>query len=124
MLNSMRDQASDNERKWHQLLEHLGQRIGKKPKDLNATLFLIGVQELGKGKRIYSREEKRDLIHIAICKVLSLSGYYRLEGYDEDGWPHWELVRRLPNADLQQQESWLRAHIIRYFEQETGFVSS
>lgn len=120
----MEEKDFNNEKKWHQLLEQLGRSIGKKPRDLNALLFLIGVQELGKGKRAYSREEKRDLIHIAICKVLSLSGYYRLEGYDEDGWPHWVLMHKLPYADLLQQEVWLRAHIIHYFEKETGLELS
>lgn len=94
--------------------------IGKKPKDLNGLLFLIGVQELGKGYQHFSKEEKQDLMHIAICKVLSLSGFYELEGTDEDGWPHWKLVKKLPHFDLLEQEKLLKMHIIDYFNQELG----
>ena len=58
-------------KKWSALLSLIEQNLGKKPKDLNGVLFLIGVQELGKGSKSFSKEEKQDLIHIAICKVLS-----------------------------------------------------
>ena len=108
----------DFERAWNSLLNSLEKVIGKKPKDLNSVLFLIGVQELGKGSRNFSKEEKQDLMHIAICKVLSLSGYYELEGLDEDGWPHWKIVKKLPNIDLLEQERLLKMHVIEYFEKE------
>jgi len=105
-------------RKWNSLLEKISTLVGKKPKDLNGVLFLIGVNELGKGKKIFTKEEKQDLIHIAICKVLSLSGYYQLEGHDQDGWPHWKMVKKLPHFDLLEQETLLKINIIDYFEQE------
>lgn len=108
----------DQERRWHRLLNKLGEVIGKKPADVNGVLFLIGVQELGQGKRIFSKEEKQDLMHIAICKVLSLSGFYELEGIDEQGWPHWKLVKKLPHFDLLEQEKVLKMHLIEYFENE------
>ena len=92
--------------------------IGKKPKDLNGVLFLIGVQELGHGTKIFTKEEKQDLMHIGICKVLSLSGYYTLEGLDKDGWPHWKLVKKLPHFDLLEQERLLKMHVLEYFEKE------
>ncbi len=103
---------------WQKLLEDLGEIIGKKPADLNAVLFLIGVQELGKGKKTFSKEEKQDLMHIAICKVLSYSGFYELEGLDEEGWPHWKLKKKLPNFDLLEQEKLLKLHVMEYFEKE------
>jgi hypothetical protein len=108
----------DLDRKWNALLEDLKDLIGKKPKDLNGVLFLIGVQELGRGNKNFSKEEKQDLMHIGICKVLSLSGYYVLHGLDEDGWPHWKLVKKLPHFDLLEQEKLLRMHVIEYFEKE------
>ncbi|MTI29254.1 hypothetical protein, partial [Xanthovirga aplysinae] len=88
------------QREWTRLTKKLEGIIGKRPKDLNAVLFLIGVQELGRGAHSFSKEEKQDLLHIAICKVLSLSGFYELEGLDEQGWPHWKLVKKLPHFDL------------------------
>jgi hypothetical protein len=106
------------ERKWNSLLEELSTLIGKKPKDLNGVLFLIGVQELGQGRKTFSKEEKQDLLHIAICKVLSLVGYYELDGLDQQGWPHWKLVKKLPHFDLLEQEKLLKIHVIEYFEKE------
>ena len=110
------------ERSWHRLLDELEARIGKRPADLNAVLFLIGVQELGKGQQNFSKEEKQDLMHIAICKVLSLSGFYELEGIDKEGWPHWKLTKKLPHFDLLEQEKLLKMHTIDYFVQELDLV--
>jgi hypothetical protein len=105
-------------RNWAALLKDLTTVIGKKPKDLNGVLFLIGVHELGQGVKEFSKEQKQDLLHIAICKVLSLSDFYQLEGLDEDGWPHWRLVKPLPHFDLLEQEKLLKMHILEYFEKE------
>ena len=109
------------DRKWGQLLAAMETLIGKRPKDLNSVLFLIGVQELGKGRRQFSKEEKQDLMHIAICKMLSLGGYYVLEGLDQDGWPHWKLVKKLPHFDLLEQEKLLKSLILEFFETEYGW---
>jgi len=115
-----RDLESD--RNWQELLNELEKNFGKKPKDLNGVLFIIGVQELGKGAKNFSKEEKQDLMHIAICKVLSLAGYYELEGIDESGWPHWKLIKKLPHFDLLEQEKLLKMLVIEYFEKEVGWT--
>lgn len=108
----------DLEKNWNYLLTGIESLVGKKPKDLNGVLFLIGVHELGKGRKPFSKEEKQDLMHIAICKVLSYAGYYELDGIDKDGWPHWRLVKKLPHFDLLEQEKLLKLHIIEYFQIE------
>lgn len=108
-------------RKWLAIRNKLKQVFGKKPKDLNEVLYLIGVQELGKGNMEFTKEQKQDLMHIAICKALSPSGYYELEGFDDDGWPHWKNVKPLPHFDLLEQEGLLKKHIIEYFENEIGW---
>lgn len=108
----------DLEKSWQELLCFIERALGKKPKDLNGVLFLIGVQELGQGYRLFSKEEKQDLLHIAICKVLSLAGYYELEGLDREGWPHWKLIKKLPHFDLLEQEKLLKMHVLEYFEIE------
>ena len=110
------------DRTWASLITSIESMIGKKPKDLNGVLFLIGVQELGQGKNVFSKEEKQDLIHIGICKVLSLSGYYELEGLDRDGWPHWKTIKKLPHFDLLEQERLLKMHVIEYFEKEFDWM--
>ncbi len=103
---------------WDNLLAKLEIRLNMKPADLNGVLFLIGVQELGQGTRAFTKEQKQDLMHIAVCKVLSRSGFYNLEGKDADGWPHWEPSKTLPYLGLKDQERALKSHIIDYFEQE------
>jgi hypothetical protein len=103
---------------WEELMQQLTLIFEKRPVDLNAVLFLVGVQELGKGHRHFSKEEKQDLMHIAICKVLSYSGIYELEGLDQEGWPHWKLVQKLPFVNLLEQEKLLKAHVIEYFKRE------
>jgi hypothetical protein len=113
----------DLERQWEKLLNDLSEVIGKKPKDLNAVLFLIGVQELGKGAKPFSKEEKQDLMHIGICKALSMSGFYELEGLDKDGWPHWKMIKKLPHFDLLEQEKLLKIHVLEYFEKEFDWSS-
>jgi len=110
------------DRKWNQLLLFVEETIGKKPKDLNGVLFIIGLQELGRGAKPFSKEEKQDLLHIAICKVLSLSGYYELEGLDKEGWPHWKVIKKLPHFDLLEQEKLLKMHVLEYFEQEYSWT--
>lgn len=103
---------------WQELLSQLEQTLGKRPSDLNAVLFLIGVQELGRGPQTFTKEQKQDLMHIAVCKVLSLSGFYQLEGLDTDGWPHWRSVKPLPHFNLFAQEHLLKIHVLRYFREE------
>jgi hypothetical protein len=110
------------ERKWQKLRIKLKEIIGKKPKDLQGVLYLIGLQELGKGNIELTKEQKQDVLHIAICKVLSLSGYYKLEGLDEDGWPHWKNTKPLPQFDLLEQEQLLKINIIEYFEKEIDIL--
>lgn len=110
------------EKRWFRLLSNLEKDLGKRPADLNGVLFLIGVQELGKGPIPFSKEEKQDLMHIGICKVLSQSGFYELEGLDEEGWPHWKLVKKLPRLETDEQERMLQMHVIDYFETEYGYT--
>ena len=105
---------------WKKLMAFFKQQIGKKPSDLKGVLFLIGIQELGQGAQHFSKEQKQDLIHIGTCKVLSRGGYYQLMGADEDGWPHWELVHKLPPFDLMAQETFLKHYVIEYFKHEIG----
>lgn len=108
---------------WQNLRIFIEQSIGKKPSDLNSVLFLIGVQELGQGKKVFTKEQKQDLMHIAICRILSIAGFYELEGIDDEGWPHWKLVKKLPFQDLISQEKLLKHFTIEYFKQELGFES-
>ena len=104
---------------WLRIRHFIQKRFGKPQlPDLNAILFIIGIQELGRWQTSFSKEEKQDLMHIAICKLLSYSGYYELDSTDQEGWPHWKLVKKLPKFDLLDQEKLLKMHVLEYFEKE------
>jgi len=108
----------DLDKRFNKLLFGIQELIGKKPTDLNGVLFLIGLQELGQGQKNFSKEQKQDLMHIAICKVLIMSGFYELDFIDQDGWPHWKLLKKLPHFNALEQEKLLKIHVLDYFEQE------
>lgn len=103
-------------KQWNRLLERLTETVGRKP-DVNSLLFLIGVQELGKGIMIFSKEEKQDLMHIATCKLLSMLGYFELDGLDQDQWPHWKQIKPMPALNMLEQEKLLKMQIIEYFNE-------
>ena len=102
--------------RWMRLEEKLIERFGKKP-DLETVLFLIGIQEFGQIFEKYTKEQKQDLMHIAVCSLLSQSGYFVLEGHDEEGWPHFRQLKALPNHGLKEQEDFLKDNVLLYFEQ-------
>ena len=101
--------------RWWNLEEKLLSRFGKKP-DMEAILFLIGVQEFGDIRSKFSKEQKQDLMHVAVCSLFSQSGYYELAGVDEDGWPHFNQLKALPVMNGIQQENFMKDHILLYFE--------
>ncbi|WP_223652734.1 hypothetical protein [Hymenobacter psoromatis] len=108
-------EAEFNER-WETLLAAMQVRFDRRP-DLNALLLLIGVQELGQGVAAFTKEQKQDLMHIATCKLFSLSGHYALERMDDEGWPHYQLLTPVPFANLKEQERMLKWHILEYFDE-------
>lgn len=108
--------SDDLQVRWFGLEQKLMERFGKKP-DVESVLFLIGIQELGDIRKKFTKEQKQDLMHIAICTVLSPSGYYELERVDEDGWPHFRQLKPMPALNPFEQENFLKDHILLYFQQ-------
>jgi hypothetical protein len=109
----------DLQQRWWNLEAKLAERFGKKP-DLEAILFLIGMQETNFIKEKITKEQKQDLMHVAICTVLTPSGYYELNQYDQDGWPHFKQLKEMPSLNVIEQENFLKDHILLYFENQ-GF---
>jgi hypothetical protein len=114
----MNDYKQETKGRWEEAMTKLEGLMGSHTTDVNAVLYLIGVQELGQGIREFTKEEKQDLIHIAICKVFSLGGFYELEGTDQDGWPHWKPIKNLPYLSLKDQEMALKNQICDYLDTE------
>jgi hypothetical protein len=107
--------------KWKALTTKLKSRFDEEP-DLQVILFLIGVQEYGKGFDKFSKDDKQNLMHVATCRVLSVYGYYEFERTDEDGWHHYKTLKALPPMSLGEQDMFLRQAVIRYFE-ESGVLN-
>ena len=104
----------DIQQRWWNLEAKLAERFGKKP-DVEAILFLIGLQETGFEEKKISKEQKQDLMHVAVCTLLSTRGYFELEGVDEDGWPHYKQTQGVDAEEMITQELLLRSCIIEYF---------
>ncbi len=102
--------------KWTVLQEKIVKDFDTDLPDMKVMLFLIGVQELGKGPAKFSKRQKEELMHIANCRLFSELGFYELEGLDQDGWPHWKLIKPIPAYTLLEQEMIMRSLIITYFE--------
>ncbi len=109
--------SDDLQQRWWTLEAKLLGHFGRKP-DMEAILFLIGIQETGFVKKKITKEQKQDLMHVAICTVLSGSGYYKLKELDKDGWPHFEQLKELPAQNVMEQENFLKDHILLYFEEQ------
>lgn len=104
-------------KKWLDLQKRIATDFDTDIPDIKVMLFLIGVQELGKGPRKFSKRQKEELMHIATCRLFSELGFYELEGLDQDGWPHWRRVKQIPNYTLLEQEMLFKSLIISYFDE-------
>jgi hypothetical protein len=102
---------------WQQLLEILTEKFGIEP-DLQAVLFLVGVQELGMGYKKFKKDDKVNLMHIAICTLLEPYGYYEFEGRDKDGWPHYKQKEPLPFLKPTEQNNLMVKAVLEYFKKE------
>ena len=83
--------------------------------DLDSIIFLIGIQELGQFQKRFNKQKKLEVIHIAVCKLLSQYGYYEFDYTDNDGWPHYKLIKKLPNLKAGEQTILMKNAIINYF---------
>lgn len=107
---------SELEKQWEALLKNLNTQFGDL--DLQGIIFLIGVQELGKGYKKFKKDEKLEVMHVAICTLLEPYGHYEFIGRDPDGWPHWKTNDKLPPLKPAQQSLLMREAIIDYFQKE------
>ena len=103
-------------KRWETLVEKLSLRFADgEPLDLDGIIYLIGVQELGQLHRRFKKDEKLNLMHIAICRLLLPYGYYELDFVDKDGWPHYKIKAQLPNLKAGEQSVLMKEAIVNYF---------
>lgn len=103
--------------KFKALLKKLDEEFGG-GLDLQGVIFLIGVQELGKGWMKFPKRQKLELMHVGVCTVLEPYGFYKSIGRDKDNWPHFEFLKELPPLDEGQQQHLMKEAVLHYFENE------
>lgn len=108
--------------RWEVLVEKLSQQFADgEALDLDAIIYLIGIQELGQFKRKYKKDHKLDLMHIAICKLLIPYGFYEFDFVDDDGWPHYKKIEELPFLKAGEQSILMKEAVVNYFV-ETQYI--
>lgn len=85
------------------------------PLDLDGIIYLVGIQEFGRFNKKFKKDEKLNLMHIAICRLLEPYGYYEFEFFDDDGWPHYKVKEMLPNLKAGEQSVLMKEAIVNYF---------
>ena len=102
--------------RWEKLVELLSNQFSQgEDLDLDAIIYLIGVQELGKVHQKYKKDEKLNLMHIAICRLLEPYGFYAFDYVDADGWPHYTVTEELPPLKAGEQSVLMKEAIVNYF---------
>ncbi|MGB3590201.1 MAG: hypothetical protein WBA16_00815 [Nonlabens sp.] len=101
--------------RWVQTIAFFQEKFGGgEEMDLDAILFVIGIQELGQLHRKFKKDEKLQLMHIAICRVLEPYGYYEFSHFDDDKWPHYIVRERLPPLKAGEQSLLMKEAIVAY----------
>ena len=107
---------------WGLVVKKISDRFGEGEElNLDAIIYLIGVQELGVGARKFQKDEKLNLMHIAICRLLEPYGYYEFDFFDEEGWPHYNINEQLPVLKPGEQTVLMKEAIVQYFT-EKGLI--
>ena len=102
--------------RWERLVSLLSDRFSQgEDLDLDAIIYLIGVQELGQVHREFKKDEKVNLMHIAICRLLEPYGFYEFDFFDEEGWPHYKVKEELPPLKAGEQTVLMKEAIVNYF---------
>ncbi len=102
---------------YERVLEILSSKFGDGEQlNLDAIIYLIGVQELGKGAVEFKKDDKVNLMHIAICRLLEPFGYYEFDFFDNDGWPHYKVLEELPILKAGEQTVLMKEAIVFYFK--------
>lgn len=102
--------------RWEKLVHLLSEQFSQgEDLDLDAIIYLIGVQELGKVHQKYKKDEKLNLMHIAICRLLEPYGFYEFAYFDDEGWPHYNIKEQLPALKAGEQSVLMKEAIVQYF---------
>ncbi len=102
--------------RWELLVKKLSEQFSDgDPLEIDGIIYLVGVQELGSLHRSFKKDEKVNLMHIAICTLLEPYGYYDFDFFDEDGWPHFKVREQLPPLKAGEQSILMKEALVNYF---------
>ena len=102
--------------RWELLVQKLSAQFSDgDPLELDGIIYLVGVQELGNFHRKFKKDEKVNLMHIAICRLLEPYGYYDFDFFDDDGWPHYKIKGQLPALKAGEQTVLMKEALVNYF---------
>lgn len=105
--------------RWETLVDKLSAQFADgETLELDAIIYLVGVQELGQYQRKFKKDEKVNLMHIAICRLLEPYGFYEFDAFDDDGWPHYKVVEELPPLRAGEQSVLMKEALVSYFLQK------
>lgn len=109
--------------RYEKVVDHLSKQFADgEPLDLDAIIYLVGLQELGQLHRKFKKDEKINLMHIAICRLLEPFGYYEFEYFDDEGWPHYRVLEQLPPLKAGEQSILMKEAIVLYFLEKKVIV--
>ena len=110
------ESKKDLSEKWKNILNLLSNEFNKGDVlDIESVIYLIGVQEFGNPKKKFNKDQKIDIMHIAVCRLLEPYGFYEFDYVDKDGWPHYKTINKLPNLKSGEQSILMKESIINYF---------
>lgn len=102
---------------WAEVMQVMKDRFDKEA-DVKEILFVMGLREFGHKKKKFTKEDKQDLMNLAMCKAFSYAGYFEVSHFDGEGWPIWKQTKPLPTMNPKEQEVFIKEHIILYFKEE------
>jgi hypothetical protein len=102
--------------RWDRIVQILSDKFSQgEDLDLDGIVYLIGIQEFGRLNREFKKDEKVNLMHIAICRLLEPYGYYEFDYVDRDGWPHYKVKEQLPPLKSGEQTVLMKEAVVQYF---------
>jgi len=103
---------------WKELTTLLEKDFGEgEALELDAIIYLVGVQEYGNPHKRYKKDDKINLMHIAICRLLEPYGYYKFSHHDHEGWPHYDKLENLPPLKSGEQTILMKEALVNYFKE-------
>jgi hypothetical protein len=84
--------------------------------NLEFLLFIMGIQESGQGIKAYSKQEKMDIITLARCRLLEMSGFVKQTGTDNEGWPTFDVLKDENELLPSERDKMQKENLMAYFD--------